>query len=80
MHRHCGCHMGHAVPHGLICRYEPRPCCSQLTALRVCEALGQDGDGDVAAVAEALPQLRALELSKSAQLASDAGLHMIDPL
>lgn len=58
-----------------MCHNGPEPCCSQLTALRLSQALGQNGNGDAAALAEALPQLRALELKDSAQGATDAGLH-----
>ena len=48
--------------------------CSQLTALRVHLAVGRDGDDDIAALAEALPQLRALGMWKSAEFATDAGV------
>lgn len=71
--------MGHTLFDAYIRHSERRPCCRQLTALRVCRALGRDGDGDVAAVAGALPQLRALELKNSAQLATDTGLRSSHP-
>jgi hypothetical protein len=79
MHRHCGFQIRHVESDGYICQHEPRPCCRQLTALRVCQALGRDGDEDIAALAGALPQLRALELKDSAKLATDTGLRCIAP-
>jgi hypothetical protein len=54
--------------------------CSQLTALRVHLAVGRDGDDGIAALAEALPQLRALGMWKSAELATDAGLRYADSI
>lgn len=49
------------------------PSCSGLTSLSLGGALGDCGDEDMSALTEALPQLRALNVSGCAQFATDAG-------